>query len=100
MVADDALVTALVRKGDVAQVEDGRVLRHACGGGGGALGLSAHVGVVLRLGASQRLLVLAPGEGHGGRAAAGGRAGESHVAAEDRRAGFRLNGDLGFGKVI
>lgn len=108
MVGDDALITSLVGEGDVPQVQDGGVLHHASSSAcasthrirRAAVVVSAHVGVVLCLGVAEQLLVLAPRELHGGGAAAGGRAGETHVATEDRHRGFRLHRDLGLGKVV
>ena len=104
MVGDDALVTALMCKGDVSQVQDGGVLHHASActrhSLRGALMVGLHMGVVLRLGVLKQLLVLSPRKGHGGRAAACSRAGETHVAAEDRHRGFWLHRDLGLWKVI
>lgn len=104
VVGDDALVASLVREGDSPQVQDGGVLHHASADAGhvgrGALVVSLHMGVVLRLGVSEQLLVLAPREGHGGGAAARRRAGETHVAAEDRHRGFGLCCDLWFRDVV
>lgn len=104
MVGDDALVAALVGEGDMAQVQDSGVLHHpsSCRGSVGccALVVSADVGVVLRLCVAEQLLVLTPREGHGGGAAARGRTGEMHVAAEDRHRSFWLHGDLGLWKVV
>lgn len=104
MVGDDALVTALVGEGDVPQVQDGGVLHHAasarprrlvCAGAA-----TAHVGKVLRLCVAKQLLILPPGEGHRGRAAAGSLTRETHVAAEDNHGGFGLRDDLRLGKVV
>ena len=112
VVGDDALVAALVREGDVAQVEDGGVLHHAVApdddvGGGPSVGgvRGAVVGVVgpgrvLHVAVVQQLLVLAPGEGDGRGAAAGRRACEPHVAAQHRHRGGGLHRDLGLGEVI
>lgn len=105
MVGDDALVTTLVGKSDAAQVENRSVLHHAssscarqiwCRG----LVVSTHVGVVLHLSVTKELLVLAPGKGHGGGAAAGSCTGETNVTAEDCHCGFRLYGDLRLGEVV
>jgi len=101
VVGDDALVPALVGEGDVAQVQDGGVLHHSVGRRGAAVAVvGAHVGVVLRLAVAEQLLVLAPREGHRGAAAAGRRAGEAHVAAQDGDGGLRLHGDLGLREVV
>ena len=117
MVGDDALVAALVGKGRVAQVEDGGVLHHAVApdddvgggpgvsGGGGSLRGAVVVGVrrpgeVLHVPVGQQLLVLAPGEGDGRGAAAGGCAREAHVAAQHRNRGGGMHRDLGLGEVV
>lgn len=104
MVGDDALVTALVGKGDVPQVQDSGVLHHAstctCRVRCSALVVSAHVGIVLCLGVAKQLLVLTPSKGHGRGAAARGRTGETDVATEDCHCSFWLHGDLGLWKVV
>lgn len=104
MVGDDALVTALVGEGDVPQVQDSGVLHHASACPGHvrccALVVSANMGVVLCLCLAKQLLVFAPGEGHGGGAAARCCTGETHVAAKDRHRGFWLHGDLGLWKIV
>lgn len=103
MVGDDALVTALVGEGDVPQVQDGGVLHHAASRPRRLRRTRAatpHVGEVLRLCVVKRLLILPPGEGHRGGAAAGGLTSQTHVAAEDDHRGFRLRDDLRFGKVV
>lgn len=94
VVGDDALVSALVGEGDVPQVQDGGVLHHASGRTGRV------VVIVLHLCVAKQLLVLTPRKGHWGAAAARGRAGETHVAAEDRDGRFRLHGDLGLRDVV
>lgn len=104
MVGDDALVTALVSKGDVPQVQDGGVLHHAASARSRRLGrtraATAHVGEVLRLRVAKQLLILPPREGHRGGAAARSLTSETHVAAEDDHRGFGLRDDLGLGKVV
>lgn len=104
VVGDDALVTALVGKGDVAQVQDRGVLHHASARTRQirrrTLVVSAHVGVVLHFSVAKELLVLTPGKGHGGGTAAGGGTGEANVATEDCHCGFWLYGDLRLGEVI
>lgn len=85
MVGDDALVTALVREGDVPQVQDGGVLHHTCSCPRRlrrAWAVTPHVGEVLRLGVAEQLLILPPREGHRGGAAAHSLARETHVTAE------------------
>lgn len=103
MVGDDALVPALVGEGDAPQVQGGGVLHHAASRPrrlGRAWAATPHVGGVLRLRVAEQLLILPPREGHGGGAAAGGLAGETHVAAEDNHGGFGLRDDLRLGKVV
>lgn len=100
MVGDDALVAALVSEGDAPQVQDGGVLYHAAAAAGGLWSRPLVVGDVLHLGVVQDLLVLPPGEGHLRGAAAGHRAREAHVAAQDGHGGFRLHGDLRLGEVV
>lgn len=93
MVGDDALVAALVRKGDVPQVQDGRALHHLAV-------LGPHVREVLDLGVVQHLVVLLPGKHHGGAAAAGGQAGEADVLAKDSHRCLGLDDDLWLGEII
>ena len=93
VVGDDALVAALVREGEAAQVQDGGILHHLPV-------LRAHVGEVLHVGVGQRLVVLLPGERHRGAAAAGGRAGEADVLAHHVCDGLWLSDDLGLWQVI
>lgn len=72
MVADDALVAALMIEGDVTEVKDGGVLHYSSVTG-------PHMGEVLHLSLPQSLLVLAPGEGHRRATAAGRSAGETNI---------------------
>lgn len=102
MVGDDALVTALVRKRDAPQVQDSGVLHHTS-----AWRLRCrtpvvcvNVGVILRLSMPKQLLVLPPREGHGGRAAACGRAGQTHITTKNCDGGFGLHSNLGLGEVV
>lgn len=93
MVGDDALVAALVREGDVAQVQDGGALHHLPV-------LGPHVSEVLDLGVVQHLVVLLPGKHHGGAAAAGGQAGEADVLAQDSHRCLGLDDDLRLGEIV
>ena len=58
------------------------------------------MGRVLRLCIAKWLLVLPPGEGDRGRAAARCLTGEAHVAAQDDHCVFRLRDDLRLGEVV
>lgn len=93
VVGDDALVAALVREGDVPQVQDGGALHHLPV-------LGPHVREVLDLGVVQHLVVLLPGKHHGGAAAAGGQAGEADVLAKDSHRRLGLDDDLWLGEII
>lgn len=93
MVGDDALVAAFVGEGDVAEVQDGGVLHHLPV-------LRPHVGKVLNLGVVQHLVVLLPRKHHGGAAAAGSRASEADVLAEDCHRCLGLDDDLRLGEII
>ena len=93
VVGDDALVFPLLLEGDVSEVKDSGVFHHATVAG-------AHMGEVLHLSLTKRLLVLAPREGHGGAAAAGRRAGQTHILAQHRCCLHRVNRDLGLGQIV
>lgn len=87
VVGDDTLIAALVPESDTAQVQDRGVLHHHPI-------LRAHVGKVLHVGIGQDLVVLLPGKGHWGAAAAGCRAREADVLADHGHGGLWLGDDL------
>lgn len=87
VVGDDTLVAALVPESDVAEVQDGGVLHHLPI-------LSPDMGEVLHVSVGQDLVVLLPGKGHGGAAAAGCRAREPDVLAHHGHGRLWLGDDL------
>lgn len=93
MVGDDTLVSALVGKGDVAEVQNGGVLHHLTI-------LRPHVGKVLNLSIMQHFVVFLPRKHHGGAAAAGSRARETDVLPKDGHCGLWLDDDLRLGEII
>lgn len=93
VVGDDALVSALVGKGDVAEVQNGGVFHHL------AI-LRPHVSKVLNLSIMQHFVVFLPRKHHGGAAAAGSRARETDVLPKDGHRGLRLDDDLRLGEII
>lgn len=93
VVGDDALVSALVGKGDVAEVQNGGVFHHL------AI-LRPHMGKVLNLSIMQHFVVFLPRKHHGGAAAAGSRARETDVLPKDGHRGLRLDDDLRLGEII
>lgn len=93
MVGDDALVLPLTGEGHTVQPQDGGVLHHLAS-------LGPEVSIVLHFCVLQQLVVFFPSESHRGVAAAGSRAGKTHVGAFYRRLRFWLNRDLGFGEII
>lgn len=87
MVGDDTLVSALVPESDMAEVQDGGILHHFPV-------LCPDVGEVLHVSIDQDLIVLLPGKGHRGAAAAGCRACEPDVLAHHRHGRLRLGDNL------
>lgn len=93
VVGDDTLVAALVPERDMTEVQDSGILHHF------AI-LCTDVCKVLHVCIGQDLIVLLPGKGHRGAAAAGCWARETNVLAHHSHGRLRLGDDLWLWKVI